>query len=116
MYLNGKNVLYVKTTQIVMNYLDKDLTNIIRLRRCLQKDMNTVQFVYSRCFPEIYSLIDRCGIDMEGELLLSLKAWKDKKKFLPEKQQNNELPAEVIKDKKSKQEDEIASKKLEKKT
>ena len=90
MYLNGKNVLYVKTAQIVMNYLDKDPTNIIRLRRYLQrsmktvqfaKNMKTVQFAYSRCFPEIYSLIDRRGIDMKGEFLLSFKAWKNKKSF-----------------------------------
>ena len=42
MYLNGKNVLYVKTAQIVMNDLDKDPKNIIRLKRCLQKSMKTV--------------------------------------------------------------------------
>ena len=36
-YLNGKNVRYTKTVQIVMGYLNKDPTNIIRLRRCLQK-------------------------------------------------------------------------------
>ena len=29
-YLNGKNVLYTKTGQVVMNYLNKDPTNIIR--------------------------------------------------------------------------------------
>ena len=45
--------------------------------------MKTVQFVYSRCFPEIYSLIDKCGINLKGEFLLTFKAWKDKKKYSP---------------------------------
>ena len=81
MYLNGKNVLYVKRAQIVMNYLDKDQTNIIRLRRCLQKNMKTVQFVYLRCFLKIYSLIDKHGIDIKGEFVLAFKVWKDKKSF-----------------------------------
>ena len=116
MYLNGKNVLYVKTAQIVMSYLDKDPTNIICLRRCLQKNMKTVQFVYSRCFPEIYSLIDKRGIDMKGEFLLAFKVWKDKKKFPIEKQQNSDrTPVEIVNDEKSKMEDENASKKLEQK-
>ena len=78
MYLNGKNVWYVKTVQIVMDYLNKNPINIIK-SRCLQKNMKTVQFVYSRCFLEIYSLIDMCGIDLKGEFLLSFKDWRDKK-------------------------------------
>ena len=80
-YLNGKNVLYSKTAQIVLGYLNKDASNIVRLRKCLQNHMKTFQFVYSRCFPEIYSLIDKCGINLKSEFLLSFKLCKDKKKF-----------------------------------
>ena len=72
-------VLYIKTAQIVLDYLNKDLQNIVRLRRCLQKNMKIVQFVHSRCFPEIYSLIYKRGIDLKSEFLLAFKAWKDKK-------------------------------------
>ena len=43
------------------------------------KNMKTVQFVYSRCFLEIYSLIGKCGIDLKGEFLLSFKDWRVKK-------------------------------------
>ena len=43
--------------------------------------MRTIQFVYSRCFPEIYSLIDKRGINPKSEFLLMFKLWKDKKKF-----------------------------------
>ena len=46
MCLNGKNVLYIKTAQIVLDYLNKDLQNIVRFRRCFQKNIKTVQFVY----------------------------------------------------------------------
>ena len=80
-YLNSKNVLYSKTAQIVLDYLNKDASNIVRLRKCLQNHMKIIQFVYSRCCPEIYSLIDKRGIDFKSEFLLTFKLWKDKKKF-----------------------------------
>ena len=60
--------------------------------------MKTIQFVYSRCFPEIYSLIDKRGFNLTSEFLLTFKLWKDKKKFLPsttkEKKSENEQPLE----------------------
>ena len=81
-YLNRKNVLYSKTAQIVLDYLNKDDKSIVLLRRCLQNHMKTIQFVYLRCFPEIYSLIENnCGINLKSEFLLTFKAWKDKKNF-----------------------------------
>ena len=79
--LNGKNVLYSKTAQIVLDYLNKDAFNFVRPRKCLQNHMKTIQFVYSRCFPEIYSLIDKRRINLKSEFLLRFKLWKDKKKF-----------------------------------
>ena len=81
-YLNGKNILYSTTAQIVLNYLSKESSNIVRLRKCLQNHMKTIQFVDLRCFPEIYSLIDKRGINLKSEFLLMFKLWKDKKKFL----------------------------------
>ena len=75
--------MYSKTAQIVLDYLNKDASNIVRLRKCLQNHMKTIQSVYSRCFPEIYSLIDKRGIDLKSEFLLTFKLWKDKKKPLP---------------------------------
>ena len=80
-YLNGKNVLYSKTAKIVLDYLNKETSNIVRLRKCLQNHMKTIQFAYSRCFPEIYSLIDKRGINLKREFLFTFKLWKDKKKF-----------------------------------
>ena len=43
--------------------------------------MKTIQLVYSRCFPEIYSLIDNRGVNLKSEFLLTFKLWKDKRKF-----------------------------------
>ena len=73
--------MYSKTAQIVLDYLKKDPKNIILLRRCLQNHVKVIQFVYSKCFPEIYSLIDKRGINLKSEFLLTFKLWKDKKKF-----------------------------------
>ena len=110
-YLSSKNVLYSKTPQIVLDYLYKDTSNIVHLRKCLQNHMKTIQFVYSRCFPEIYLLIDKSGINLKSEFLLAFKLWKDKKKFLPistnEKKSENEQALE-----KNIEEDEKVSKEL----
>ena len=40
--LNSKNVLYSKTAQIVLDYLNKDTSNIVRFRKCLQNHMKTI--------------------------------------------------------------------------
>ena len=38
LYLNGKNVLYPRSTDIVMDYVNKEPVSIIRLRKCLQRN------------------------------------------------------------------------------
>ena len=94
--MNGKNILYSKTAQILLDYLNKDAKNIVLLGRCLKNHMKTIQFVYSRCFPQIYSVIDRRRIKPKSEFLLTFKLWKGKKKFLTistnEKKTENEHP------------------------
>ena len=60
--------------------------------------MKTIQFVYVRCFPEIYSLIDMRGINLKSEFLLTLKLWNYKKNFsmvsTNEKKSEDEQPLE----------------------
>ena len=60
--------------------------------------MKTIQFVCSRCFPDIYFLIDKRGINLKSEFLLTFKLWKDKKKFSTistnEKKSEDEQPLE----------------------
>ena len=69
-----------------------------------KKNMKTVQFVYSKCFLEIYSLIDKRGINLKGEFLLTFKAWKDKNKFsaVVGEKQNENMADEMIEDEKKK--------------
>lgn len=38
------------------------------------------QFVYSNVYPEIYSFVEKWGIDLRNNFHLKLKKWKDKKK------------------------------------
>ena len=111
LYLNSKNVLYPKTSQIVLDYLHKDPTNIVRLRRCLQKTKKIVQFVYLRCFPEIYSLVHIRGIQLKGEFVLSLKAWKDKKNSAPKKKQEQKDKVNIV-DETKKEEDRVFQQKM----
>ena len=111
-YLNSK------TAQIVLDYLNKDASNIARLRKCLQNHMKTIQFVYSRCFPEIYSLTDKRRINLKSEFLLTFKLWKDKKKFsmisTNEKKYEDEQPLEkkIEEDEKQLQEKKLKRKAL----
>ena len=118
-FLNSKNVLYSKTAQIVLDYLNKDTSNIVRLRKCSQNHMKTIQFVYSNYFSEIYSLIDKRGIDLKNEFLLTLKLWKDKKKLLPfstnEKKSENEQALEKNIEEDGKVSKELKEKKLKRK-
>ena len=110
--------MYSKTAQIVLGYLNKDAPNIVRLRKCLQNHMKTIQFVYSRCFPEIYSLIDKGGIDLKSEFLLTFKLWKDKKKFSSstnEKKSENEQALEKNIEEDKKVSKELKEKKLKRK-
>ena len=95
-YLNSKNVLYSKTAQIVLDYLTKHPKNMSLLKKCLQEHMKVIQFVYLRCFPEIYSLIDTRGINLKSEFLLTFKQWKDKKNFPGQQQHQQELQLAVM--------------------
>ena len=114
LYLNGKNVPYPRSPEIVMKYIEQDRGNIVRLRRCLQQHKNIVQFIYSRCYPEIYSLIDKRGIEIKREFLLTFKSWKDKKKFqqFPQQQQQKQEQKKQASDEENTENDERLEKKL----
>ena len=71
-----------------MDYLEQEDGNIARLRRCLQQNKNIVQFIYSCCYPEIYSLIDKCGIEIKSEFLLAFKSWKQQQQQQQQKKQS----------------------------
>ena len=80
-YLNGKNVLYPKVSEIILNFIQKDEKNYNKLRNNLCQFKNIFQYVYSCLFPEVYCLTERRGFDLKSTFQLVFKTYKDKKKF-----------------------------------
>ena len=37
------------------------------------------QYVYAKCYPEIFVLVEKRGIDLRNEFLITFKVWKNKK-------------------------------------
>ena len=54
LYLNGKNVLYPKVTEIINEFLDADEKNYVQLRNNLSQFKNVFQCVYSNVYLEVY--------------------------------------------------------------
>ena len=44
------------------------------------ENKNIFQFVYSKTYPEVYSFVERQGIDLRNEFHFKFKEWKDEKK------------------------------------
>ena len=80
MYLNGNNILYPRAAEIVWEYIEKDEKNIEKMKKSLISNGKIFQYVYSKCYPVTYSLVEKRGIDLRGEFLLTFKAWRDKRK------------------------------------
>ena len=53
LYLNRKNWLCPRSTDIVWNFIEKHEYNFEKLKKKLIKNEKIFQFVYSRCYPEI---------------------------------------------------------------
>ena len=81
LYLNGKNVIYPRVTEIVMNYIEADNKNFDKLKRKLIENKNIFQFVYSSVYPEACSFVKRRGVDMRNNFHLKFKEWKGRKKI-----------------------------------
>ena len=54
LYLNDKNVLQPKVSEIINEYLNEDTENYHEMRNNLSQYKNIFQYVYSNIFPEIY--------------------------------------------------------------
>ena len=80
MYLNGKNVLYPRTAEIVLDHINKDGNNSEKMKKHLVENKKIFQYVYSKCYTDIYTLVEKRGIVLQGEFLLAFKVWKDKRK------------------------------------
>ena len=80
LYLNGKNVLYPKVSEIINDFLDVDKKNYVQLRNNLSQFKNIFPHVYSNVYAEIYCSTERRGFDLKSIFQIVFKASKDKEK------------------------------------
>ena len=79
LYLNGKNVLYPRTSQIVWNSIQKDERNFEKMRKSLVTNNEIFQYVYAKCYPQIFTQVEKRGIYLKNEFLITFKTRKDKR-------------------------------------
>ena len=79
LYLNGKNVLQPKVSEILTNVLEENKNNYVLLRSNLSQYKNIFQYAYSNVFPAIYCGTERRGFDLKSTFHIVFKADKDKK-------------------------------------
>ena len=79
-YLNGKNALYPKVSNIVWSFIAENENNYKKLRKNLRKNKSIFQYVYSIVYPEIYCSTEKRGFDLKSEYLVAFKEYKDKKR------------------------------------
>ena len=81
-YLNGKNVLQPKVSEIITNFLKKNVENYVLLRNNLSQYENIFQYVCSNVYSEIYCTTERRGVDLKSTLLIVFKTYKNKKRLI----------------------------------
>ena len=77
-YLNGKNVLQPKVSEILTNFLTENEKNYILLRNNLSQYKNIFQDVYPNVFPEIYCARERRGFDLKSTFHIVFKTYENK--------------------------------------
>ena len=81
LYLNGKNVLQPKVSEIINDFLNEGEENYKDLRNNLSRYKNIFQYVYSNVLPEIYCSTERRGFNLKSSFHIIFKTYKDKKKW-----------------------------------
>ena len=81
LYLNGKNVLQPKVSEIINDLLDQDKKNYVLLRNNLFQFKNIFQYVYANVYPEIYCSTKGRGFDLKSTIHIVFKVYKDKKRL-----------------------------------
>ena len=62
-----------------MNLIKIDDKKFGKLKRKLIESKKIFQFVYSSVYPEVYSFVEKGGLDMRYNIHLKFKEWKDRK-------------------------------------
>ena len=78
LYLNGKNVLQPKVSEIITDFLNEK-KNYIELRNNLSQYKVIFQYLYLGVFPEIYCSTECRGFNLKSTFHIMFKTYKDKK-------------------------------------
>ena len=78
--MNGKNVLYLRTVQIIWKYIERHEKIFQKMRKYLIKNSNIFQYVYPKCYPEIFVKVEKRRINLRNEFLITFKIGKIKGK------------------------------------
>ena len=78
-YLNGKNVIYPGVAEIMWKYIEENKENFHKIKQKLIDNKKIFQFAYATTYPEIYTFVEKRGIDLRNNFHLKFKEWKDKK-------------------------------------
>ena len=78
-YLNDKNVLYLKTSEIVWSCVPEDLDNYENMKSYQKANCNVIQYIQGLLFPIIYATGAIRSIILKGEFQLKFKKWNNKK-------------------------------------
>ena len=79
LYLNGKNVLQPKVSEIITDFLNEAKENYPELRNNLSQYKDIFQYAYSDLFPEIYCSAECRGFKLSSTFHIIFKIYKDKK-------------------------------------
>ena len=78
LYLNGKNVLYAKVSEIVAKFIEMDTENFALLRNTLWQFKNIFQYVYPSTYPDIYCATEQRGFNIKAHSTLFIRTIKIK--------------------------------------
>ena len=79
LYLNGKNVLHPRTSDMVWSFISHDGKSYKLLRDNLCRLKDIFQYTYSIVYLDIYCSTERRGFDLKSSFQLVFKAYKDEK-------------------------------------
>ena len=73
LYLNVKNVLQSKVSEIINECLNKDTENYNEISKNLSQYKNIFQYIYSSIFPQIFCSTERQGFDLQSSFHIIFK-------------------------------------------
>ena len=82
LYLNGKNVLQPKVSDIITEFLKEGKENYLELRKNLSHYKDILQYVCCNVFSEIHCSTQRRGSNLKSIYHIMFKTYKDKKHWM----------------------------------